>query len=430
MSTPGSPPHQPNPMSNSTFTSDPTMIKWNPFSEEFRNNPYPVYEFLRVHDPVHRTRGWKSDWLLTRYEDVRTVLRDSRFAVDDMANRLREKSQFFKRTQGFDFSHLHNLIQHWLFAINPPDHTRLRRLVSKAFSVGTIEGVRPMVQELTDSLLEELQPAGKMDLISEFACPLTVSIISTLLGVPKKDHKKLKAWAQDSIFLFDALISVEFYKHLDTIALEFTNYFKDLIRERRHHPRSDLISMLVAAEEEGDSLSEEEIIGLCVSLFTAGEETTLDLLGNGTVTLLHHPHELEKLQQNPSIIPSAIEELLRYESPVQYFPRLAREDVIIGGKTIRAGERISCGLGSANRDPDKFPDPDKLDLTRKNNEHVAFGSGIHQCLGAMLARVEGQIAIPALFSWLPELDLMTTQLKRRENIGLRGFSALPVSWKI
>jgi len=411
-------------------TTDHVEVKFNPFSKEHRLDPYPFYDLLRFHDPVHRTRSSQGEWFLSRYADVRTVLRDTRFRVDNAPERIQEKCLVFQKQHGDDLSALHGLIKDWIFFYNPPDHTRLRRLVSKAFSVGTVEGMRPMVQDLTDKLLSGIQPVGKMDIMSEFACPLTVSVIAKLLGVPDEDHKKLKAWAQDSIFIFDALLSVEFFKHLNEVAKEFTNYFNALIRERSRNPQNDLISMLVAVREQEDRLTEGELLGFCVNLFTAGEETTLDLLGNGTLALLQHPEELEKLKRDPSIIPGTIEELLRYDSPVQLFIRIPTEDVEIGGKTIRAGERILCGLGAANRDPEKFPDPHKLDLAREGNDHVAFGSGIHQCLGSMLARVEGQIAIPTLFSRLPDLQLATTKLERRENIGLRGLKALPVTWKV
>lgn len=419
-----------NPIPSGISISDQGEIKWNQFNRETRRDPYPVYDFLRIHDPVHQTRGRKPDWLLTRYADVRAALRNSKLLVDNAPERIQAKCQSFKIQHGIDLSALHSLIKDWIFFVNPPDHTRLRKLVSSAFSIGTIEDMRPMVQNLTNTVLASLETKGEMDFMSEFACPLTVSVIATLLGVPDEDKKNLKVWAQDSIVLFDGLLSIEYLIHLNSLAIEFTNYFKELFRERERHPQKDLLSMLVAAKEQESRLTEGELLGFCVTLFTAGEETTLDLLGNGTLALLQHPEERDKLTKDPSIIPTAIEELLRYDSPVQIFVRVAAEDVEIGGKTIQAGSRILCGLGAANRDPEKFPLPDKLDLTRKNNDHVAFGSGIHQCLGSMLARLEGQIALPTLFSRLSGLQLVKTNLERRENIGLRGVKALPVTWKI
>jgi len=415
---------------SSTSTPEPEEITFNPFSPKYRLNPYPFYDLLRMHDPVHQTRGWQGEWVLTRYEDVRAVLRDTRFKIDNVPERIREKGEILQKVHGDDLSALYNLLQNWIFFYNPPDHTRLRRLFSKAFSVSTIEKMRPMVQDLTNNLLAGLQPAGKMDILSEFACPLTVSVIAKLLGVPDEDHQKLKAWAHDSIYIFETLLSLEFLRHLNEIAEAFNNYFRGLIEERRGQPQHDLISMLVGMSEQEDTLSDGELLGFCASLFTAGEETTLDLIGNGTLALLQHPEELEKLRRDPSIISSAIEELLRYESPVQFFVRIANEDVEIGGKTIRAGERILCGLGAANRDPERFSHPHTLDLTRQNNEHVAFGGGAHLCIGAMLARVEGQIAISTLFSGLPDLRLGTTTFERRENPGFRGLKSLPVTWKV
>jgi cytochrome P450 len=383
-----------------------------------------------MHDPVHQTRGWQGEWILTRYEDVRAVSRDARFRVYDVPERIREKGELLQDVHEGDLLALYTLVQNWMIFSNPPDHTRLRRLVSPAFSVRTIEKMRPMVQDLTDSLLVSLRPVGKMDIMSDLASPLTVSIIGKLLGVPDEDHQKLKVWSHDSFRAFESMLSLEFLKHLNAVAEEFTNYFWGLIEERRGHPQHDLISMLVGLNEQEDMLSDGELLGFCASLFAAGQETTLDLIGNGTLALLQHPEELERLQRDPAIIPSAIEELLRYESPVQFIPRIAKEDVEIGGKTIRAGERVLCGLGAANHDPEKFPHPHTLDLSRQNNDHVAFSGGIHHCLGAILARVEGQVVIPTLFSQLPDLQLATTTFERRENHGFRGLKALPVNWKI
>ncbi len=421
--------------SNKPFITLPEQneVVFNPCSPEYRSNPYAYYQRFRLHDPIHATRHSPNgftmgEWFLTRHADVRFVLRDTRFIIDNAPERVLAKCQVFQQHHGIDLSDLHDLINDWLFYYNPPDHTRLRRLISKAFSVGTVEKMRPMVQKLTDGVLQEIHSQGEMDIMSDFACPLTVSIIAKLLGVPDKDHKILKAWAHDLIFLFDGLLSVDFFQHLNTVAKDFKEYFGELIQDRRRHPQDDLMSHLIAVRDEDDSLSEEELLAFGVNLFTAGEETTLDLIGNGTLALLQHPKELERLKSTPSIIPSAIEELLRYDSPVQLFIRIAKEDVKIGAQTIQAGDRIVCGLGAANRDPEKFPNPDTLDLGREGNDHVAFGGGIHQCLGAMLARVEGQIAIPTLFSRLPELRLETTTFERRENIGLRGLKSLPVSW--
>ena len=226
------------------------------------------------------------------------------------------------------------------------------------------------------------------------------------------------------------MLSLEFLRHLNSIAKDFTQYFTRLIEDRRRCPQSDLISQLVEINEQGEKLSDGELLGFCASLFSAGEETTLDLIGNGTLALLEHPKELKKLRLDPTIIPEAIEEILRFESPVQFFTRIAKEDVEIGGRTIRTGDRVLCGLGPANRDPEKFSTPHTLDLHRKNIEHVAFGGGPHLCIGASLARVEGQIAISTLFSRFPDLRLEGSDLERRENPGFRGLKSLPVAWAI
>ena len=326
-------------------------VKFNPFARDYRVNPYPLYHRLRAEDPVHRSV--MGQWILTRYADVNSVLRDRRFGPDPLPQRLKDKSQRLQHEQ-LDLSALVKATSQWLFFQNPPDHIRLRRLVSKAFSVNTVECMRPEVQEIVDGLIDQLRDAEVIDIMADLAHPLPVIVIARMLGVPDEDHGQLKTWAYDLIRVFDSLMSVDAYIHLDQVAREFIAYFRELIAEREKRPKADLISDLLAVREQNDRLTEDEMLGFCMSLFTAGEETTSDLTGNGMLTLLRYPNQMEMLKQQPTLIESAIEELLRYESPVQLLVRVSHEDAEIGGKTIHAGERVTAGLGAANRDPAQF----------------------------------------------------------------------------
>lgn len=267
-----------------------------------------------------------------------------------------------------------------------------------------------------------------MDIVSDFACPLPVYVISTMLGMPSNDFARLNKWSDDLTHVLEPLRSLEDYEHMNQVAVEFTDYLRDLIAERKKRPQEDLISALIAAQDQGKKLTEDEILSVCILLYVAGEETTVNLIGNGMLALLRHPDQIQKLKQEPIIIQSAVEELLRYDSPAQLLARIATKNVDIGGKTIRAGERVFVSLGAANRDPAQFPDPDRLDLSRSENRHLAFADGIHHCLGAALARVEAQIAIDTLVQRLPDMKLSTDKLEWRKNIALRGLKTLPVTF--
>src|SRR2546428_6436627 len=312
---------------------------------------------------------------------------------------------------------------------DPPDHTRLRSLVNKAFTPRVVEALRPHIQDIVDGLLKNVAGQGSMDLVEDFAYPIPVIVICEMLGVPVEDRERFKEWG------------LAIARGLDTILLPpdsdvpqrsaaarhaLGEYFRALIAERRASPRGDLLSALIAAEEAGDKLSEDELLATCILLLVAGHETTVNLIGNGTLALLRHPHELRRLRESPGLIASAVEELLRYDGPVQRTARIPSEDVTIGGRTIGKGEMVLPFIGAADRDPAQFPDPDRLDLARTDNRHIAFGWGMHFCLGAPLARVEGQIAIDALVRRLPKLELVTDEPEYRESLTLRGLKTLQV----
>ena len=400
-------------------------FKFNPFDLEFRADPYSTYQSLRSTEPVH----WSliGVWVLTSYVDVKGVLTDKRFGADPLPKRLKEKHQYAQnKEKGFDT--LGEASSKFLFYMNPPDHTRLRGLVSKAFSLGVVESMRPQIQKVIDELLSKVLDRGGMDIIFDLAGPLPVIVIANLLGIPSQDCHKLHEWSNDLSRTLDPLISLKEYEDLNTVALQFRKYINDLIAEREKKPQQDLISALITARDQGDRLREDELWTICMQLFVTGEETTVNTIGNGMLALLHHPEQMEKLKQEPTLIPSATEEVLRYESPVQFTGRYATENIEIGGKTIKKDERVLLCLGAANRDPAEFPDPDRLDITRRENRHLAFADGIHYCLGAALARVQAQIAINTLVQRLPNLKLNTDKLEWRKNIYLRGLKSLPVTF--
>jgi pimeloyl-[acyl-carrier protein] synthase len=395
------------------------MQSFNPMDPEFLADPYPTYHRLRAEDPVHHSPlGF---WVLTRYEDVSSVLRDPRFIKEPLAALV--AARFGAEVpRGVGLSMLDR---------DPPDHTRLRSLVSKAFTPRVVEGLRPRIQRIVDGLITRAEAAGSMDVIEEFAYPIPVNVICEMLGVPVADHERFKGWSLDIARGLDSIWlppDSEVPRRSAAARHAISDYFRGLIAERRAAPRGDLLSALIAAEEAGDKLNEEELLATCILLLIAGHETTVNLIGNGVLALLRHPAELSRLRETPGLITSAIEELLRYDGPVQRTARVAGADATIGGRTIAKGDMVMPFIGAADRDPAQFPDPDRLDLSRSDNRHIAFGWGIHFCLGAPLARVEGQIALDALVRRLPGLELATHAPEYRQSLTLRGLKTLPVKF--
>jgi pimeloyl-[acyl-carrier protein] synthase len=393
------------------------MISFNPMDAEFLANPYPTYHRLRTEDPVHHSP--LDFWVLTRYDDVVAVLRDPRFIKEPLAAFVAARFGVAVPA-GMGLSMLDR---------DPPDHTRLRSLVSKAFTPRVVEGLRPRIQRMVDDLITRAERAGSMDLIEEFAYPIPVNVICEMLGVPIEDHERFKGWSLDIARGLDSVLlppESDIPRRSGAARHALSDYFLGLIAERRAAPRGDLLSALIAAEEAGDKLSEAELVATCNLLLIAGHETTVNLIGNGTLALLRHPEELRRLRDNPGLIASAVEELLRYDGPVQRTARIASTDVTIGDRSIPKGAMVMPFIGAADRDPAGFPEPDRLDLARADNRHIAFGLGIHFCLGAPLARVEGQIAIGTLVRRLPKLALEVAQPEYRQSLTLRGLKALPV----
>jgi len=393
-------------------------FQFNPMDPEFLADPYPVYHRLRAEDPVHHSPlGF---WVLTRYEDVVAALRDPRLAKEAIASFV--AARFGAPVPAMGLSMLDR---------DPPDHTRLRGLVSKAFTPRVVEGLRPRIQEIVDGLLDGVEARGSMDLIEEFAYPIPVAVICEMLGVPIEDHERFRGWSLDIASGLDLLwLGPDSDVGRRSVAARHAlgDYFRGLIAQRRAAPRSDLLSGLIAAEEAGDKLNENELLATCILLLIAGHETTVNLIGNGMLALLRHRDQLERLQREPGLIASAVEELLRFDGPAQRTARIPSEDVTFGGHTIAKGEMVMPFIGAADRDPTQFPEPDRLDIGRTDNRHIAFGWGIHFCLGAPLARIEGQIAINTLLRRLPKVSLATTLPEYRQSLTLRGLKALPVTY--
>ncbi len=393
-------------------------VPFNPMDPEFVADPYPTYHRLRAEDPVHHSPlGF---WILTRYDDVVAALRDPRLAKEAIASFV--AARFGAPIPAMGQSMLDR---------DPPDHTRLRGLVSKAFTPRVVEALRPHIQQIVDGLLDRAEDAGAMDLVEQFAYPLPVMIICRMLGVPVADQERFKGWSLDIARGLDAILlppDSDVGRRAVAARHALADYFRGLIAERRAAPRGDMLSGLIAAEDGGDTLSEEELLATCILLLIAGHETTVNLIGNGTLALLRHPDQRQRLRDNPGLIGTAVEELLRYDGPVQRTARIPGEDVTIGGVTIPRGEMVMPFIGAADRDPAQFPEPDRLDISRAENRHIAFGWGIHFCLGAPLARLEGQIAIGTLVTRLPKLALATEQPEFRQSLTLRGLKSLPISF--
>jgi cytochrome P450 len=404
---------------------------FDPFDESIQRDPYPAYARLREQAPVYRRIFVRPSgeeipvWSLSRWEDCVSVLRDPRFTAAknfDLIGDVEQLERLPKEQQ-------HPLVRIYrslMLFRDPPDHTRLRHLVNKAFTPRRVRQLRPRVEALVDELLEPGARDGGMDLIEGLAVPLPVIVIAELLGVPPEDRAQLKIWSDHTAMLLDGTLRDEHLEVAMPSFLALVEYLGRIVAQRRAHPRDDLISALVAAQDAGDALDDDEVLGTCALILGAGHETTTNLIGNGVLALLRDGGAWSRLGRDPALLPSAIEELLRFDSPVQVTSRMTHEPVTIRGRRIPAGEEVNTLLGSANRDPEHFPDPDRLVLDRTDNRHLSFGHGAHFCLGAPLARLEAQLAIGALARRFPGTKLEVDDPPRRPGFVLRGRSTLPV----
>lgn len=395
-----------------------------PVTAPFSHDPYPQYAAWRAENPILFDAGW-GGWTVTGYDAVAATLRDPRFGAD-------RTEIFFGHLDADGRSRLQYLarIQRamMLFA-DPPRHTRLRGLVNRAFTPRVVASMRDTIQMLIDDLLDATADRGQMDVIRDLAYPLPTMVIARLLGVPPEDRTRLKAWSDDfAVFIGGGATLPGVPERADASVRELSAYLREIVAERRRAPGVDLISGLLQAEERGDVLDEDELYATCMLVLIAGHETTTNLIGNGLLALLIHPGERARLQDDPALLPGAIDELLRYDSPVQVTSRIPRETFSWEGHTFRAGQFVDLWLGAANRDPARFPEPDRLDLSRVDNRHLAFGYGAHFCIGAPLARLEGERAIGTVLRRFPglKLDPAALPLLHHDSSVFRALQALPV----
>ena len=392
----------------------------------FNENPYPVYHALRRAAPVYWSEAWGC-WLLTRYQDIAWTLQD--VATFTSLGRLTASMDLPEPL----WERVAPLVRHYsqgLINVDPPDHTRMRKLVHMAFTPRAIRKMRAYVQDIVDRLIDEQLERGAMDVIWDFSYPLPVTVIAEMMGIPVADHAKFKAWSGEIVgFMATPKPSPEVLLKSQDALLAMQQYFRDIYALRRRQPEDDLISALVGAELEGDKLSEEEMVSSCVTILIGGHETTTYLIANGIYALLQHPRQLRRLRDNLELAESATEEFLRYEGPFQRNRRIATRDVEIGAAAIKKGQLIVQFLGAANRDPAQFSHPDALDITRSPNKHLAFGYGPHFCLGAPLARLEAPIAFRSLLTKLKRIRLAQEQLEWNSAL-FRGLTSLPIEFEV
>ena len=391
-------------------------VAYNPLSSRMAQDPYPAYAALRDRDPVHRSRLMNA-WLFTRHSDVDAILRDHRHFSNDPRKGELTRRQRLNLPADDEFT---------MLFLDPPDHKRLRALVNKAFTPKAVNALEPHIRTIMASLLDDIDDPAGFDLMEAVAQPLPVIVIAEMLGVPPKDRAQFKVWSDQRARVLEPMIDARERAIADSASKAFDAYFRPIITERRAAPQEDIVSALAQAEDEGDRLTEREMLNMLRLLLIAGNETTTNLIGNGMLALLRHPDQLQRLREDPSLIPAAVDELLRFDSPVQTDFRRVLEDCEVNGFAVRRRDNIVVLLGAANRDPDVFENPDRLDVGRNDRSHLSFGRGIHHCLGAPLARLEGRIVLETLLERFPEIRLLGERPRFRNSIVLRGLQSLPV----
>ena len=397
-------------------------IEYRPSDPQFLADPFTLYQRLRDHDPAHWSAELKA-WVLTRYDDVKRVCLDGHMSSD----RLRPFFAMLASSEAGRMQQLMHVLTLWMVFRDPPTHTRLRRLASRVFNARTIGALRPNIEALTAWLLERIGERTEFDFIAEFAGPLPALVIMDMLGVPREALPRLKHLSDEmALFIGSARETPGKYERAEAATREMAELFRALITERRGTPRVDLLSELVRLEENGDRLSEDELVATCVLLLFAGHETTTHHIANGLAALLRFPGELEKLRRNPALAPQAVEELLRYDGPIGAQVRIAQEPQRFHGRDLQVGERVFLMMNAANRDPRAYDDPDRLDLERHGPPHLTFGYGAHICLGFPLARLEGQIALPAVLGRWRDIQPAPGRVQWMDSMVLRGMKAFPI----
>lgn len=396
---------------------------FNPFLPEFRRDPYPIYARIRALEPVHRFAGFKGEqWLLTRHRDVRQLLADPRFVADDLPEQLTVKAAAVR-------THLDTLIasiRHWLFFRNPPDHSGVRRLFSREFSPAGVAAYHDRIDAIVGRLLERAAAKERFDLIADVAYPLPTLVMADLQGIPAEATGRLMAWSTE---LFRVLVppqSIQAYERMDEIVRAFVGFFAPFVAEARRSPPPGLLGLLTRAEAAGE-LDEAGVYAFAIMLFSVGQETTENLIGNGVLGLLSHPDQVRALRDDPGLHGEAVDEMLRYDTPVQGVARITREPITLDDVVLPAGARVVFSIGAASRDPDQFAEPDRFVIRREDRSKLPFGAGVHFCLGAHLARLQAECVVRQLFQRFPELRLTGEPLHWRESVLLRGVKALPLS---
>jgi cytochrome P450 len=399
-------------------------MQFDPLSPEFTRNPYPIYDILRSTSPIFYAENLNL-WFMSTYDDVAALLRDRRLGRS--IEHIMSRDQLGLPPKNPRYAAFIKLSEHSMFDKEPPDHTRLRSLVHKVFTPRRVENMRSQIQAITDDLLDAAQPRGQMDLLEDFAVPLPVTVIAALLGIPGADRHLLRPCSRDIVAMYELDHTPEAANRAIQAAIDFSDYLRQLARQRKRAPQDDLISALATVEEAGDVLTEDELISTCVLLLNAGHEATVNVIGNGMWALLQNPDQLRLLRDHPETARTAVEEMMRYDTPLQLFRRWVLENMEYKGFQFKLGQEIALLFGAANRDPAQFANPAQLDITRADNPHISFSLGIHYCLGAPLARLELQVALSTLMRRLPNLRLSETP-EYRDGYVIRGLKSLNVEF--
>lgn len=396
------------------------------FTPEFVQDPYPTYRKMLQEGPLHYVEvsgGMWAVWAVFGYAECFSATRDARLSVKRTGRLLLTLPQ----EQQAEFQELVRMMGMWMIFMDAPEHTRLRKLMNKGFSPAVVEALRPQIERVVDGMLEKLACGSEADLMKAIANPMPVQVIARMLGVPETMYAHFMEWSEAiANFMGNPDRTANHARIAQEAVLALTEFFKQAVADRRQNKGDDLISLLIDIEADGESLTEEELYAQCLMLLFAGHETTRNLVGNGMWALLQNPEEMRELRENPEIIRTSVEELLRFESPIQYTARIVKEEIEICGTRLRRGQTILCMLGAANRDAHQFKDPDRLNLRRVNNQHLAFGAGAHFCIGNQLARLEGQAAILRMVQRFPEMRMAKERSEWAPNFGFRGLKTLPV----
>lgn len=396
---------------------------FNPLLPAYREDPHPFLRRLREEDPVHWSPVFQV-WVLTRYADCLSALRDPRLSASSVG--WENYAKFFRRP-GQSAPPPSEVYRHWMLQLDAPDHTRIRGLVNKAFTPRVVEQMRPRVRSIVDELLDAVERnGGACDAVADIGYPIPIRVIADMLGIPPEDQPQVKAWSSALLPSFGPIMSADQLRQTSVAMSEFSAFYGRMVAARRRDPKDDLLSLLIAARDAGGKLTDPELVATCILLVFAGHMTTVQLIAGGILELARHPDQWARLRAQPALIPSAVEEMLRYLSPLQVVGRIATTDFELAGKTIRNQQMVLFSFPAANRDPAQFADPDAFDVGRTDNRHVAFGYGSHFCLGASLAGLEAQVVFESLVARFDSIELTSQRIDRDPTMLLRGLKSLPV----